>query len=991
MEAKKFTFSTANDDLKHQTRKSRFLWGIALLGCLFLAWRVWFGGNQNSQTTSQAFLKKAMQQRMVGNHHQAEEYAVAAMKDDPSNGKAVLVAAQSAAAQDRYRDALDYLSRLKTDDRKLATRAALLKAEWNISHLANLSDSEQAYREAINLDSDQIEAHRGLIELMAMTGRSREAIPSILEMIRRKPDDDSYILLLRDRGSLNNVELLEIARRNYPDDPVPLLGLAWNAAAEGDDVLALEQLETAVSLDPNHRAAQLALGRQLLQLGFYDRLLKWAQSLPIDCSEHVDFWILSGEMAEHFEQPDAAIRCYWEASKRSPDLDRPVVRLIPLLQAKGKSSVSKLFAVRLHDLLNLNAAQNQFLIQTSNATIEDYRQLIHAYQETGRIWEAWAWCRHARQLSPTNQELQQTYEDLSQRTESLPLILTQKSFNIALQVDLSSYPIPNFDSTLPDKNHEAGPPRSSNSFSFQNESAVSGIAFRFLNGTVGESTHRMYEFTGGGIGVLDYDQDGSPDLYFSQGFEWEGRGSDHPQDQLFRNIGGSHFQEISTKAGIAEREFGQGVAVGDIDSDGFPDLLIANIGENHLWKNNGDGTFSDVTEETGLSGEKWSTSCLIADLDHDGDADLYLANYLSDDHVFEKVCQHSDGNPVACYPTHFNGEKDDLWRNEGRWKFSNVNSQIPDGKGLGVVAWDSDNSGWLSLFVANDTTPNFLYVPSPGSEQALSEQGILSGVAVNSAGKAEGCMGIAVGDIDQNGYQDLHVTNFLAESNTLYRSYEGLLFEDSTKTYGLQQSTFDDLGFGTNFLDANLDGVLELFVSNGHVDDLRRYGRPYKMHPKLFQLESNRYEEIDPETLGNYFQKKWLGRASATLDWNADYLDDLIVGDLEQSYALLTNRTPDAGHAFVLRLIGTVSHRDAIGTRVTVSCGEQSWYGQLVAGGSYQASSERKLTFGLGNLGQVERLTVDWPSGLQQEFSHLPVSGRYVLVEGKEILPEIHR
>ncbi|MBD3675013.1 MAG: VCBS repeat-containing protein [Planctomycetaceae bacterium] len=971
------------------------MFSMILLSSLLVVGVVWLGGDRNSKKTARDLLEKATQERRIGNHEKAEEYAVAAIAEDPFQDEAVLVAARSAAAQHRYREALNYLERLRSDDRELVTEVAFLRAEWNFRHLANLSAAEEAYQDVLTLDPNHLQAHQGYVELMATCGRSREAIPSILRMIRQTPDDDAYILLLRDRGAIENLDLLEKARRNWPEDPVPLIGIAWNLAAEGNQEQALERLESAVALDPKNRAAQLALGRQLLHLGQYHRLLRWSQELPIKCGDHADFWILNGELSEHFDQPDAAIRCYWEASKRSPDLDRPVVRLIPLLQTEEKTSVSELFASRLQNLLSLNDAQNQMLIQTSNATSEDYLRLIHAYEKTGRIWEAWAWCRRALQMAPSNQGLQQRYAELQKRTESLPLQLTQVDANVALKVDLSSYPLPSFDSISLDKQPSAVRSHDSRTFAFHDESSMAGIQFRFVNGTLGEPTRRMFEFTGGGIGVLDYDQDGSPDLYFSQGLEWEDRGPNSPQDQLFRNVGGTHFREISSEASLKEREFGQGVAVGDIDSDGFPDLLIANIGPNRLWRNNGDGTFSDVTEEAGLFGEKWSTSCLIADLDHDGDADLYLANYLAGHDLFEKICQHSDGKAVACYPTHFKGELDDFWQNQGSWSFSDATETLfpkkPDGKGLGVVAWDADHSGQLSLFVANDTTPNLFYVPSHGSTKGFSEQGILSGVAVNSNGKAEGCMGIAVGDLDQNGRQDLHVTNFLAESNTLYRSFGGILFEDSTKAYGLQESTYDDLGFGTNFLDVDLNGSLELFVSNGHVDDLRRYGRPYRMQPKLFRLESDQYQTVAPDSLGNYFQNQWLGRASVTLDWNADHLDDLVVGHLEENYALLTNRTQTSGHFLILRLIGTSSHRDAIGTRVSVNSGEQHWYQQLVAGGSYQASSEKKLTFGLGDVERLDRLRVEWPSGLTQEFADLPVSRRYVLVEGKELLPESSR
>jgi len=230
---------------------------MIFLSCLALSGIIWLGGNRNSKQIAQDLLEKATRERLIGNHIKAEEYAVTAIYKDPLLGEAVLVAARSAAALHHYRDALNYRERLRSDDRKLVTEAALLRAEWNFRHLANLSAAEQAYTDLLNLDPNYLQAHQGYIKLMATCGRSREAIPSILQVIRLKSDDDAYILLLRDRGAIENIELLEKSRRNCPEDPVPLIGLAWNLAAEGNHELALERLESAVVLDPEHQAAQL--------------------------------------------------------------------------------------------------------------------------------------------------------------------------------------------------------------------------------------------------------------------------------------------------------------------------------------------------------------------------------------------------------------------------------------------------------------------------------------------------------------------------------------------------------------------------------------------------------------------------------------------------------------------------------------------------------------------------------------------------------------
>jgi tetratricopeptide (TPR) repeat protein len=976
-------------------RRHRRIWipviAFSTAACCWLIWSAWFQPARSARES----LKAAYQAGRAGDYARAEQFAAAAIQRDPTLSEAVLLAARCAAHQDDYEQAILYLNALKGDDRKELLQASLLRADWCFRELAHFSEAEQAYREALRLDADNLPAHRGLVELLATCARSREAIPSILQIIRQDPNTELLILLLREEGTIANQELLNKARRNASEDPAPLIGLAWHAASEGDHQRALKLLQTAVSFDPEHAAAQLSLGRQWLALSRYDKLLRWYRDLPVEPVERAEFWILSGELAEHFEQPEAAIRCYWEAARISPELDRPYIRLISLLKSEGRIELAQRFAARLQDLLNVGDAQSQMLLKASQAGVDDMLNLVTAYETAGRIWEAYAWCRLAVDLNPEHERARRMSGELQRRVVSLPVQLTVDAANVALQTDLSDYPLPDLATLSTPSVPSAGDPSHAQGISFRNDASSTGLNFQYINGTEGELTRRLYEFTGGGIGVIDYDCDGRPDLAFSQGCLWPppGRKSSR-HDRLYRNIAGTQFLDVTALAGIAEHDFGQGVAVGDIDSDGFPDLLIANIGQNRLWKNNGDGTFSDVTEEAGIAGHEWSTSCLMADLDSDGDTDLYIVNYLSGDDLFERVCRHPRGGTIACLPTHFDGAVDSLWLNDGEFHFSQARETMlsvpPDGKGLGAAAWDSDRSGRLSLLVANDTTPNLFYLPAAATEGDVrfTEQGILSGIAVNADGKAEGCMGIALGDVDRNGHLDVHITNFLAESNTLYTAFAGPLFQDSTSRYGLQEPTFNTLGFGTQFLDANLDGDLELFVANGHVDDLRRYGRPYRMPPQLFHLVSDRFAEIDPQQAGAYFQQTWLGRASATLDWNGDNRDDLVVGHLDANYALLTNQS-DTGNFFTLRLVGTASSRDAAGTRATLQAGGMTWSAQLIAGGSYQASSQKQITFGLGLREQIDSLAIEWPSGLKQEFSEIPSSQRFVLVEGQALLPDV--
>lgn len=313
---------------------------------------------------------------------------------------------------------------------------------------------------------------------------------------------------------------------------------------------------------------------------------------------------------------------------------------------------------------------------------------------------------------------------------------------------------------------------------------------------------------------------------------------------------------------------------------------------------------------------------------------------------------------------------------------------VPDGKGLGVVAADFDGSGRLSLFVGNDAVPNFLFVnetPSPGAPPRCSEQALVAGVAVDGEGRSQACMGLAAGDADGNGRLDLFITNFRNEANTLYLQQDVLTWVDDTRRAGLYAASFDLLGFGTQFLDADLDGRPDLVVINGHVGDLRQHGVPYQMRPQFFRnVGAGRFVELPGAAAGEFFQGAYLGRGLARLDWNRDGRPDFVAQRLETPAALVTNRTLRTGHFLSVKLTGTESARDAIGATVSFTAGGQPQLAQLVAGDGYMASNERQLFFGLAAATTIERLEVAWPSGRRSVFTNLDADQELHIIEGHD-------
>jgi tetratricopeptide (TPR) repeat protein len=942
---------------------------------------------------AEKWLAEARRLRSVGDNRRAEESAAAALELNPRLEAAALLAAECAAARQEYRRAVGYLQQAPFDERAPKLRALLLTAGWNHQQLHRLGDAEQAYRAALALAPDDVDANSGLAHLLALCGRSREAVPFVLRIARQGVPTDLLVLLAKSDAAESDAGALEEAHRAAPGDPNPLMGLAWRAASDDDADRAVALLTEAVGLAPDHAAARVALGKQLLAARRFDELVEWARHLSPAADGFPDTWIVRARMAENNGDRKGAIRCYWEAALRAPESKTASFHLGRLLAEAGEAEIAERFTAQLRRIQNLEAIQDRVLFHGAGDEIEPLLELARNYEATGRLWEAYGWCLLALQVEPLHDRVQSRLRRLRPRIESLSLQLTVESANPALATDLSRYALPEFRARR--RTSLAIESSSSRPMSFRDDAAATGLHFRYFNGTEGPPTRRMFEFTGGGIGVLDLDLDGFADVCFTQGRPWPPDAAAREYgDRIFRNVCGERFEDVTSSAGIRGGGFGQGVTTGDVNADGFADLYAAHIGANQLWVNNGDGTFFDATRQANVGGEKtdWTTSCVVADLNGDGLPDVYAANYVTADDVFDRVCRHPDGSPKICMPFDFDGQPDRLWLNDGDGHFTAATSDFlqvaESGKGLGLAVWDAHGQGRLSLFVANDTTPNFFFVLESGDDgrRRLCDRGIPTGLALDADGKAKGSMGVALGDVNDDGRLDVHVTDFLGEANTFYMGLAEGAFEDRSREMGLHHPTLDVLGFGTQFLDVDLDGRLELFTANGHIDDFRRFGKPYRMPPKLFRWNGRRFVEVPAPELGPYFLEQWLGRPAARLDWNRDGRDDLLVGHLDDETALLTNTTADAGRFLSIRLFGVNTNRDAIGTIVSVRIGERTLVRQLSAGDGYQASNERRLIFGVGSAGQVDELIVRWPSGTVQNFQNIPTPQEIWLPEGRPLV-----
>lgn len=505
------------------------------------------------------------------------------------------------------------------------------------------------------------------------------------------------------------------------------------------------------------------------------------------------------------------------------------------------------------------------------------------------------------------------------------------------------------------------------SVQFTDVSSQLDLLHRYENGA--SNKRLMVEATGGGTGWLDYDNDGLLDAYFPQGGSPDGQPAERPQDQLFRGHLPDKFQNVTTAAFLGDREYSQGVTVGDFDNDGFADIFVTNVGCDVLYHNLGDGTFENVTSAAGVQDNLWSSSAAWGDLDLDGDLDLYVCHYLKYDPHHPLPCPNKDGTPSVCHPRYVESSPDECFENLGDGTFRAVSREKglygSGNKGLGVAIGDFNNDGLPDIYVANDTTANFLFINT--REQGFRESAISMGCALSGSGAAQASMGVGIADYDRNEYLDIYLTHFTAEHNTLYQNLGPQGFLDVSPTTGMRSLTLSSLGFGTVLSDFDQDGQMDAFCANGHIDMLNDEKEPYAMPPLLLTFDGMNWRDVS-KTAGRYFQGMYVGRGTAAGDFDNDGDLDLLVGHQNSNAALLRNDS-ERGHWLKLKLIGNSANRDAVGTRVAVSCGEMKVMQERVGGTSYASAHDSALIFGLGSASGPCSLDIRWPGGRQQNVT----------------------
>ena len=504
------------------------------------------------------------------------------------------------------------------------------------------------------------------------------------------------------------------------------------------------------------------------------------------------------------------------------------------------------------------------------------------------------------------------------------------------------------------------------------------IQFRDENGESGKKY--FIEPLGRGLALFDYDNDDDLDLYLVNGCDLPAAISSTPQTNvLYRNDDGK-FIDVTSKASVGDTGYGLGCCTGDYNNDGYVDLYVTNYGPNILYKNNGDGTFSAVTDESGVGGNQLSSGCAFIDYDVDGYLDLYVVNYVQFDTNENPICTRK-GIQTYCTPETLDAEADILYRNNGDGTFTDVTKKAgitsSPGKGLGIVCGDVDNDGDVDIFVANDTTPNQLYLNNGNA--TFSENALFAGVALSEDGRAFSGMGVNFGDYDNDGFMDIIITNFQDQVNNLYHNTQNGFFNDVSFTTGIGEKSLPYLAWGVDFVDFNNDGWQDIFVANGHLDDNIAKIDPVGTYEQPNQIYWNNQDNSFNESQISMSPSSSRGSAFGDIDNDGDV--DIVIANIKDTPNVLRNDGGNSQNWVTIKLVGSHCSRDAFGARVTLTIGELTQIREVRSGSGYLSQNDTRLHFGLAEAERIDSISVRWVCGKTEKLKNVHVNQFLVIKE----------
>ena len=944
----------------------------------------------------EALIARAEHASQQGSDAAAAKHYEKVLALDPANVKALLFLAAVAQQNGQRNDAKLLLARVTNTTDQFAATAKFLEGTIALEeHQARTA--EALLKEAHRIRPAWIPPLRELLQLYSLQLRDRELTETLeqLQELRPLTPQELATKLLAGRPLLEAtlaVQKLEAFTSTDPQDIHSAIALLRSCLVENDDQKATELLKTFASREADSPELQAIRASLQERQGATTLTSPFTAQLPLNQQAATEAWDVALHRAVRNRDTEQALQIAQYLMTQQPFSTTASHALAQAWEHCG----NPVAAARQHDVTR-HLDQIELLAyrmfrpqaQIPEMALPVMLEIADHLQAIERMDDSQQWLQAAGRMMPTDQAVQSRLKSHSETSKKstppgadAPGAVPPPSIP-PLVLMLSS---PAASGTSVMTNDAA--------WNFQDVAAEVGLTFVYHNGS--SPGKRILETVGGGSAVLDLDGDLWPDLYFPQGQHAESAGQSVPQneslnsvrdtaqhsvltDQIFRNRQGASFYDVTVPSGIHETSHSLAATVGDFDSDGFPDVFVANVGSCRLYHNAGDGTFQDVTPAQISANQNCSSGACFADLNADGLPELFVLNYVED---WNRRCVNSEGRVATCDPRELKPAINRLYQNLGDGEFLDVTdssglSAIP-GRALGVIAADLNGDGGTELFIANDGMPNtLLTVESPGpADQSLRLKNfaVQSGVAVPESGRAHAGMGVALADFDANGLPDLFVTNFYREQNTLYQGIAPGLFLDASLRSGLGPPSLPYLGFGTQAIDVEGDGDSDLVILNGDIDDYSASGRPWKMPITAFRNAGNGQFDEMTGRCGTDCAQPMLGRGLSLVDVNGDLADDLIAVRHDGPVRLLQNRTPQKQPGICLRFVGRSAVRDGRSVSFNWETSDRTEIVWLAAGSGFSASNEQCVRWHTA-AGGAGTLDVHWGNSetktvLEKTFPH---------------------